>query len=98
MSKSVLCGFLTNRRTDRQTHTHKSEYRGQPFRVSGFFPPTLRIGPRFVDHTLSIVLRYLRYFKIFKMNNFKIYVFHSSILFQLVCHCSDVISVATTRT
>ena len=30
--------------SDRQTHTHESDYRGHPFRVSGFFPSTYHQG------------------------------------------------------
>ena len=30
--------------TDRHTYTHESEYRGHPFRFSGFFPSTYHQG------------------------------------------------------
>ena len=33
-----------NTQTDRQTDTHESEYRGHPFRVSGFFPSIYHQG------------------------------------------------------
>ena len=36
--------YVAHARTDRHTDRHESEYRGHPFRVSGFFPST-RIGP-----------------------------------------------------
>ena len=39
-SKDVLCSPWTDTHTD----THESEYRGQPFRVSGMFPSTYHQG------------------------------------------------------
>ena len=50
--------------TDRQTDTHKSEYRRHPFRVSGFFSFNLssRIGPIYnmkTSQSQSITFRYL---------------------------------------
>ena len=38
-SKSVLSSSHTDGQTDK-THTHESENRGHPFRVSGIFPST----------------------------------------------------------
>ena len=46
MSKSVLGSSCTDGQTHRQTvtDTHKSEYRGHPFRLSGLFPSTYHPG------------------------------------------------------
>ena len=35
---------VARERTDRQTDTHESDYRGHPFRVSGVFPSTYHQG------------------------------------------------------
>ena len=37
---------ISKKKTDRQTDTHESDYRGHLFRVSGVFPS--RIDPTFV--------------------------------------------------
>ena len=50
MSKGVHC----SPRTHRQTDTHKSKYRGHPFRVSGIFPSTYHLGLVQYDKTGTI--------------------------------------------